>query len=123
MDTYVRSVRNQNVHLTPKMALEIERGGLRGAFVLGLLRFVGGRKTREWKEKRLFGGDGVMGVVFGREDGRRGGWCLLGLLLRLLPEKEKKGERREKKREKGRRVVGVSGCFRVVFGWRSEAKA
>ncbi|MCD7462591.1 hypothetical protein HAX54_048852, partial [Datura stramonium] len=79
----------------------------------GLL--VGGRleNVEKWREQRMFGG----------EEGRREGWCPLGLLLRLSPEKEKKWEKREKKREKGRRVAGVSSCFWVVSGRRSEAEA
>ncbi|MCD7465482.1 hypothetical protein HAX54_001404 [Datura stramonium] len=91
----------------------------------GLL--VGGRPENgeKCREQRLFGGDRGLGVVVGREEGRRGGWCLLGLLLRLSleKEKEKKWEKMEKKREKGRRVTRVFGCFQVVYGWTSEAEA
>ncbi|MCE0480689.1 hypothetical protein HAX54_037725 [Datura stramonium] len=132
MDKSVRSVRNQNVNLTSKM----------GLYFLS-------RRKRNTKRKGSLGNDtelkffpataaGIDGeTVRPREEdwavlsfcdfseGRRGGWCLLGLLLCLSPEKEKekKWEKMEKKREKGRRVAGVSGCFRVVSGRRSEAEA
>ncbi|MCE3215867.1 hypothetical protein HAX54_003852 [Datura stramonium] len=64
MDRSVRSVRNQNVQLTPKMGLFLSSRSERNTEGQGSLDNVGGRleNGEKWREQRMFGGDRGLGV-------------------------------------------------------------